>query len=126
MTIEQLTNKLKKQTKQELIELLTEIHSIGNEEIKTLITKVKPESDIFFSPGDKVELLVIRPLNTALKCKILKTGEMVTFRKNRFEIPGETITVKVTKHWKNRNTTYISGERINRECYLPALLANTI
>ena len=115
MTVEKLIEKLKQQTKTELIELLIKVHSAGDKNIKEMIEAKKIDPQQFYSSGDIVELIVVRPLNTALQCKILKTGEKVTLRKNEFEIPGETITVEVSKHWKNRNTTYMSGKKINRE-----------
>lgn len=107
--------KLKEHTKAELLEKLLEIHKVGDKEIQTIIEAKRPESGPFFMEGDIVDLLVIRPLNRALRCKVISTGEAVTFRKNRFEVPGDTITIKVSKHWKNRNTSYISGERIKQE-----------
>ncbi len=110
-----LIQKLKEHTKTELLEKLLEIHKIGDKKIQTIIEAKRPEYGPFFKEGDIVDLLVIRPLNRALRCKVISTGEAVTFRKNNFEVPGDTITIKVSKHWKNRNTGYISGERIKRE-----------
>ncbi len=110
-----LIQKLKEHTKAELLEKLLVLHKIGDKKIQTIIEAKRPESGPFFKEGDIVDLLVIRPLNRALRCKVISTGEAVTFRKNSFEVPGDTITIKVSKHWKNRNTRYISGERIKRE-----------
>ena len=92
-----LIQKLKEHTKAELLEKLLEIHKVGDKEIQTIIEAERPESGPLFMEGDIVELLVIRPLNRALRCKVISTGEAVTFRKNRFEVPGDTITIKVSK-----------------------------
>ncbi|MEA1911250.1 MAG: tetratricopeptide repeat protein [Spirochaetota bacterium] len=116
-----LIQKLKEHTKAELLEKLLEIHKVGDEEIQTIIEAERPESSSFFMEGDIVDLLVIRPLNRALRCKVINTCEAVTFRKKRFEVPGDTITIKVSKHWKNKNTSYISGERIKKEFILSNL-----
>ncbi len=116
-----LIQKLKEHTKAELLDKLLEIHKVGDKEIQTIIEAERPESGSFFMEGDIVDLLVIRPLNRALRCKIISTGEAVTFRKNRFEVPGDTITIKVSKHWKNRNTSYISGKKIKHEFILSNL-----
>nr|MDA3940628.1 tetratricopeptide repeat protein [Spirochaetia bacterium] len=116
-----LLQKLKKHTKSELIDLVIGIHTVGDKKIQAMIEVERSESSHFFSEGDIIDLLVIRPLNTALRCKILSTGELVTFRKNLFEIPGDTITVEVSKHWKNNNTSYISGKRIKQKFILSNL-----
>ena len=112
---------LKEHTKLELVEKLLEAYKVGDNKIQSIIEAKRPTSSHFFQEGDIVDLLVIRPLNTALRCKVISTGEPVTFRKNRFEIPGDTITVEVSKHWKNRNTSYISGKRIKQEFILSNL-----
>lgn len=71
--------------------------------------------------GQVLELVVTRPLKVALRCRLLDTGEPVTYRLNRLEVPGEIITVRAARCWKNGRTRYLSGEKLGRRIDISVL-----
>ncbi len=57
-----------------------------------------------------VELVALSLKKTAIKCKVLSTGQMVTWRKIMDEVEGEIFTVIPSKIWKHRKTFYMTGK----------------
>ncbi len=71
--------------------------------------------------GQVLELVVTTPLKVALRCRLLDTGEPVTYRLKRLEVPGEIITVRAARCWKNGRTRYLSGEKLGRRIDISVL-----
>lgn len=90
--------------------------------VEQIIEEMKFIQEINISLDKPVDLLVIAPMKTAIKCKIVNTGDFITFRRAGFdEAPGEILTVMPSKVWKFRYTHYISGKVQSKRIDIPAL-----
>lgn len=81
-----------------------------------LIKKIEARQD------QLLELVVLAVKQRAMRCKILSTGEPVTFRTAvRNEVEGEILTIQPARVWKYGKTHYISGEIKSSRIDIPAL-----
>ena len=71
--------------------------------------------------GQPVDLAVWAVKKTGIRCKLIPTGEPITYRMIRDEVDGEIITVKPSKIWQYKNTVYMTGETISRRLDVGAL-----
>ena len=71
--------------------------------------------------GESVELVVVSVKKRGIRCLHLPTRLPVTFRKVRWEMEGETITVAPTKVWQFKNTVYIAGTVTDKRIDIHAL-----
>jgi hypothetical protein len=71
--------------------------------------------------GEPIELLALAVKDLAIRCKVLTNGIPVTFKKVRWEVEGEILTVIPSKVWRFKSTNYMSGEVINQRIDVPAL-----
>jgi tetratricopeptide (TPR) repeat protein len=71
--------------------------------------------------GEPVELVVLGVKKAAMNCKVLASGDPVTFRKVRDEVEGEIITVRPSKLWRFQNIHYMTGEVESRRIDIEAL-----
>jgi len=62
--------------------------------------------------NSSIELVVLSAKKTALRCRLLGSDHVVTFRPSRGEdvVPGEIISVKPRKSWRHKGHPYLSGE----------------
>ena len=57
-------------------------------------------------PMDKpLELVVLAVKKSAMRCKVVASGDAITFRKVRHEVEGEIITVKPSQLWRFKGLT---------------------
>jgi len=68
-----------------------------------------------------VDLVVLAVKTAAIRCKVVPTGEPITFRKARNEVEGEILTVKPSKVWRYQRTHYMTGEIVSKRIDIPAL-----
>lgn len=62
---------------------------------------------------EPLELVVLAARSSALRCRVLGTRRELTLRTAvRDEVPGEIITVRVTKQWSHAGHPYVSGQII--------------
>lgn len=66
--------------------------------------------DINIPLGQSIELVTLAVKTTAIKCKIVPTGQPITLRKVRNEVEGEILIVKPSKIWRYKKTYYMTGE----------------
>lgn len=71
--------------------------------------------------GIPVELVVLEVKRSGIRCKHLASQLPVTYRKVRFEVEGEIITVMPSKVWQFKNTVYVSGDTIKSRIDASAL-----
>ena len=71
--------------------------------------------------NEPFELLVLSVKKTGIRCLHLPTRLPVTFRKVRWEMEGEIITVMPTKIWQFKNTVYIAGSVTEKRIDIDAL-----
>jgi len=73
-------------------------------------------------PMDKpLELVVLAVKKSAMRCKVVASGDAITFRKVRYEVEGEIITVKPSKLWRFKRTHYMTGEILSKRIDIAAL-----
>ena len=75
-------------------------------------------------PMDKpLDLVVLAVKKSAMRCKVVVSGEPITFRKVIYgdEVEGEIITVKPSKLWRYKKTHYMTGEIESRRIDIEAL-----
>jgi tetratricopeptide (TPR) repeat protein len=75
-------------------------------------------------PMDKpLDLVVLAVKKFAMRCKVVVSGEPITFRKVIYgdEVEGEIITVKPSKLWRYKKTHYMTGEIESRRIDIEAL-----
>jgi hypothetical protein len=68
-----------------------------------------------------IELAVCAVKKNAVRCKMIPSQEPITFKKVRFEVEGEIITVVPSKVWQFNNTVYLSGKTISSRFDVGAL-----
>jgi hypothetical protein len=88
---------------------------------KTLQSKPRILDRFNIPLGQPLDLTVRAVLKTAIRCSLLSTGEPITFRKARYEVEGEIITVKASKVWQHKNTVYMTGDVIGSRLDVKAL-----
>lgn len=71
--------------------------------------------------GQPTELVVHAVKDTAMRCRLLSTGEPVTLKAVNDEVEGEIITAIPSKVWQFKKTTYMTGEVMGRKFDIPAL-----
>jgi hypothetical protein len=71
--------------------------------------------------GEPVELVALAVKQSAIRCRTLHTGIPVTFRKVRWWVEGEILTVRPEKLWRFKNTNYMSGKVASTRIDIPAL-----
>lgn len=71
--------------------------------------------------GEPVDLIVLAVKKAGIRCKVLVTGEPVTYRKVRYECEGEVITVIPSKVWRFKRTSYLTGKTVKQTIDIPAL-----
>jgi tetratricopeptide (TPR) repeat protein len=81
-------------------------HQIANNSLKPSSPATNHDSE---SP---VEMVVLVAKKNALRCRLLGSDHVVTFRTGRCEdaVPGEIMTVKPLKRWQHKGHPYMSGE----------------
>lgn len=75
-------------------------------------------------PMDKpLELVVLAVKKSAMRCKVVASGEPITFRKVIYgdEVGGEIITVQPSKLWRFKRTHYMTGEILSKRIAIEAL-----
>ena len=78
-------------------------------------------SDSGIQIGKPIEMVAIAVKKSAIRCKIISTGQPITFRKVRDEVEGEILTIKPSKVWRFQKTHYMTGEIISKKIDIPAL-----
>lgn len=71
--------------------------------------------------GKPIDLAALVVKSTAIRCKVVSTGQPVTFRHRKDEVEGEILTVIPAKIWRFNNTWYMTGELISVRMDIPAL-----
>ena len=71
--------------------------------------------------GEPIDVVAMAVKTAAIRCKIVSTGQPVTFRKVRDEVEGEILTIIPSKVWRHRNAFYMTGEIKSRRIDIPAL-----
>jgi tetratricopeptide (TPR) repeat protein len=77
--------------------------------------------DLNIPLGEPVELVAHAVRSMAIRCRILTTGQPVTFRHRRDEVEGEILTVIPAKVWRFKNTWYMTGELKSKRIDISAL-----
>lgn len=70
---------------------------------------------------EPLELVVLAVKKSAIRCKVVALGDPITFRKVRYEVEGEIITVKPSKLWRFKRTHYMTGEILSKRFDIAAL-----
>ncbi len=83
--------------------------------------EVRTTDQLNISIGEPIELSVWSVKKTGIRCKLISSQVPVTFRKVRYEVEGEIITVIPANVWQFKNTVYISGVTISRRFDADAL-----
>ncbi|MCD4775870.1 MAG: tetratricopeptide repeat protein [Candidatus Aegiribacteria sp.] len=73
------------------------------------------------SIGKPVEAVAIAVKKAAIRCRIVSTGQPVTFRIVRREVEGEILTIIPSKVWRYQNTYYMTGKVVSERIDVPAL-----
>ena len=73
------------------------------------------------SIGNPVEAVAIAVKKAAIRCRIISTGQPITFRIVRREVEGEILTIIPSKVWRYQNTNYMTGEVVSERIDVPAL-----
>jgi tetratricopeptide (TPR) repeat protein len=75
------------------------------------------------SADDHLDLIVLAAIKNAIRCRPIGAEEIVTFRSSqcRKAIPGEIVTVEVSKRWKYRGQSRLSGDIIATRLDVDAL-----
>ena len=71
--------------------------------------------------GEPVELVALAVKKSAIRCRTLQSGIPVTFRKVRWWVEGEILTVLPEKLWRFKNTNYMSGKVESTRIDIPVL-----
>ncbi|MBI4649955.1 hypothetical protein HY745_01410 [Candidatus Desantisbacteria bacterium] len=82
------------------------------------------ENELNIALNQPIDLIVIVVKKAAIRCRILKTGKFITFRKTTSmysEVEGEILTVKPSKVWIFRKNYYVTGDIISKRLDIPAL-----
>lgn len=77
--------------------------------------------DLNIPMGEPIDLVALVVKSNAIRCKILSTGQTVTFRHRKDEVEGEILTVIPDKVWRFKNTWYMIGELKSKRIDIPAL-----
>ena len=75
-------------------------------------------------PMDKpLDLVILAVKKSAMRCKVVGSGEAITFRKviDGDEVEGEIITVKLSKLWRFKRTQYMTGEILSKRIEIEGL-----
>ncbi len=68
-----------------------------------------------------IDLVALAVKTTAIRCKVVSTGEQITLRKVRDEVEGEILTVIPSKIWRYQRTHYMTGEIESKRIDIPSL-----
>ncbi len=82
------------------------------------------DNELNIALNQPIDLVVIAVKKAAIRCKILKTDKLITFRKTASiysEVEGEILTVNPSKVWIFRKNHYIIGNVISKRLDIPAL-----
>lgn len=71
--------------------------------------------------GKPIELVALAVKESAIRCWTLGSHIPITFRKVRWEVEGEILTVRPEKLWRFKNTNYMSGKVESVRIDIPAL-----
>jgi tetratricopeptide (TPR) repeat protein len=77
--------------------------------------------DLKIPMDQPLELVVLAVKKSAMRCRVVASGEPITFRKVRYEVEGEIITVKPSKLWRYKKTHYMTGEVESKRIDIEAL-----
>lgn len=77
--------------------------------------------DLKIAMDKSLDLVVLAVKKSAMRCKVVASGDPITFRKVRYEVEGEIITVKPSKLWRYKKTHYMTGEIESRRIEIEAL-----
>ena len=77
--------------------------------------------DLKIPMDQPLELVVLAIKKSAMRCRVVASGEPITFRKVRYEVEGEIITVKPSKLWRYKKTHYMTGEVESKRIDIEAL-----
>lgn len=78
--------------------------------------------DLVTKPG-ALDVVVLKLNQQSARVRVLSTGEQITLRSSEVceYVPGQIVTVNVTKRWVHRGNAYASGEVGNGRIDIPAL-----
>lgn len=74
-------------------------------------------------PGQTVELIVLMPMTSNARCRLVGTGRALTLRSGAVwgAAPGEVLSVEVRKVWRYGKNDYVSGDIVSRRIDAVAL-----
>ena len=78
-------------------------------------------AEINLPTGEPVEMVALAVKKSAIRCRILSTGQPVTLRGVSMEVEGEILTVVPSKIWRYGRTNYMSGKVLSTRIDIPAL-----
>lgn len=77
--------------------------------------------EIDVSIGKAIKVVALSVKTAAIRCRIVSTGQPITYRKVRNEVEGEILTIIPAKVWRYGKTYYLTGEIISRTIDIPQL-----
>ncbi|MDX2440809.1 MAG: hypothetical protein QNK40_09685 [Desulfobacterales bacterium] len=71
--------------------------------------------------GQPIDLVALAVKKSAIRCRVVSTQQLITFRKVRFEVEGEILTIMPSRVWRYGKTHYMAGDIISTKIDIPGL-----